>query len=373
MTETMTFSDDDARWMARALQLARRGLYTTHPNPRVGCVLVRDGVMVGEGWHLRAGEPHAEVHALRMAGDAARGATAYVTLEPCAHTGRTPPCADALVRAGVRRVVAAIRDPFPQVDGRGFDRLRAAGIAVEWGLLAAEAEALNAGFLQRVRHGRPWVRLKLATSLDGRVAMASGESRWITGEAARRDVHHHRACADLILTGIGTVLADDPRLDVRDLEARVEAGEGAPRQPARAVLDRLGRTPTGARILAGQGDTLVFRHAGAPVAGAVDVQTPLGDDGRLDLAFVFAELGRRGFNEVLVECGGTLAAALLAGGHVDELLVYQSPTLLGATAQPMVALRFEHLAERLRFRLLEAMPIGEDLRLRFGRTETAAA
>lgn len=365
MADTITFSDDDARWMARALELARRGLYTTHPNPRVGCVLVRDGVVVGEGWHVRPGEPHAEVHALRMAGDAARGATAYVTLEPCAHTGRTPPCADALVRAGVARVVAAIRDPFPQVDGRGFDRLRAAGIVVESGLLAAEAEALNAGFLRRVRHGRPWVRLKLAISLDGRVAMASGESRWITGLVARHDVHHQRACADIVLTGIGTVLADDPRLDVRDLDAAA----CVPRQPARAVLDRLGRTPSGARILAGQGDTLVFRHAGAPVAGAVDVPTPLGDDGRLDLSFVFAELGRRGFNEVLVECGGTLAAALLAGGHVDELLVYQSPTLLGATAQPMVALRFEHLAERLRFRLIEATSVGEDLRLRFGRAE----
>jgi diaminohydroxyphosphoribosylaminopyrimidine deaminase/5-amino-6-(5-phosphoribosylamino)uracil reductase len=352
------FSAEDTAWMSRALQLAGNGLLTTHPNPRVGCVLVRDGSNVGEGWHVRAGEPHAEVHALRAAGDAARGATAYVTLEPCAHTGRTPPCAEALVQAGIVRVVAAMRDPFGEVDGRGFGRLRAAGIAVESGLLREQAEELNIGFLNRVRRGRPWVRLKLAISLDGRVAMASGESQWITGPEARRDVHRFRAMSDVVLSGIGTVLADDPRLTVRDVP-------GHERQPARAILDRQGRTPPAAALLREPGDVMVFRHLGAPVAGAIDVPTPLAAGNALDLDFVLDELGRRGFNELLAECGGTLASALIRQDLVDELLVYQAPCLLGCTAQPMAALGIAALADRTQLRLVDAVPVGDDLRLRF--------
>lgn len=356
--EFQEFSAEDSQWMGRALELARRGLYTTHPNPRVGCVVVKDGCKVGEGWHVRAGEPHAEVHALREAGASARGATAYVTLEPCAHTGRTPPCADALVQAGVARVVAAMRDPFAAVDGKGFDKLRAVGISVAYGLLGEEAEELNIGFLHRVRHGRPWIRLKLAISLDGRVAMASGESQWITGPEARRDVHRYRARSDVMLTGVGTVLADDPQLNVRDVD-------GHERQPARAVLDRLGRTPADAALFHSSGEVMIFRHAGQPVRGAVDVTTPLNREGALDLDFVFAELGRRGFNEVLVECGGTLAGSLMRSGLYDELLVYQAPCLLGHTAQPMATLDVDHLADRKQLRLVEALSVGDDLRLRF--------
>lgn len=356
-TDPEQFSAEDARWMELALHLARQGLFTTHPNPRVGCVLVKDGRLVGQGWHVRAGEPHAEVHALREAGDSASGATAYVTLEPCAHTGRTAPCADALVRAGVGKVIAAMRDPFHAVDGKGFDRLREAGIAVESGLLRTQAEELNIGFLHRVRTGRPWVRLKLATSLDGRVAMASGESQWITSPAARQDVHRYRAQSDVVLTGIGTVLADDPQLTVRGVS-------GHERQPTRVVLDRLGRTPASAAVFREPGQVLIFCNQGEPTPGAVDVSAPLDDNGLLDLDFVFHELGRRGFNEVLVECGGTLASALISGGHVDELLIYQAPCLLGRTAQPMARLVVEELSNRIQMRFVDAVPVGDDLRIR---------
>lgn len=354
------FSIEDRQWMEEALALARKGLYTTHPNPRVGCVVVKDGRKVGEGWHVRAGEPHAEVHALREAGESARGATAYVTLEPCAHTGRTPPCADALVRAGVSRVVAAMRDPFAQVDGKGFDTLSAAGISVAYGLLGEQAEDLNAGFLSRVRCGRPWIRLKLAISLDGRVAMASGESQWITCAEARHDVHRYRAQSDVLLTGIGTVLADDPRLNVRGIEGRV-------RQPVRVVLDRQGRSPAGAALFRTPGEVMIFRHDSRSAAEAVDVPTPLTPAGQLDLDFVFAELGRRGFNEVLVECGGTLSSSLIRQHLYDELLIYQAPCLLGRTAQPMARLDIDRLADSKQLRLIEAQSIGTDLRMRFRR------
>ncbi|MFN7184198.1 MAG: bifunctional diaminohydroxyphosphoribosylaminopyrimidine deaminase/5-amino-6-(5-phosphoribosylamino)uracil reductase RibD [Thermomonas haemolytica] len=357
----MSFSAADHALMARALRLAERGAYTTRPNPMVGCVIARDGAVVGEGWHQRQGGPHAEVFALREAGAAARGATAYVTLEPCAHHGSTPPCADALVEAGVARVVAAMRDPFPQVDGAGFERLRAAGIAVEHGLLEAQARELNRGFLSRVERGRPWLRVKLAMSLDGRTALANGESKWISGEASRRDVQRWRARSGALLTGAGTVLADDPHLTVRldDGSAFVP--------PLRVVLDaglatlarghvREGSAPTlylhapDARLPHG----LAIEHAPAPVHGA-----------RFDLDAVLRLLAARGINEVQVEAGATLAGAFLAAGLVDEVLLYVAPVLLGDTARPLFAgLSIAHMAQRFQLQPVDCTPLGEDLRLR---------
>lgn len=369
----MAFTLADHGFMARALRLAALGRYTTDPNPRVGCVLVRDGVVIGEGWHRRAGEPHAERLALAAAGAAARGATAYVTLEPCAHHGRTPPCADALVEAGVGRVVAAMTDPNPLVAGQGTQRLRAAGIATEVGLLESEAEALNPGFFSRMRRGRPYVRLKLAMSLDGRTAMASGESRWITGEAARRDVQRLRAGSSAVLTGIGTLLADDPSLNVR-----LDAGElpgmspGDPvRQPLRVVLDTRLRTPPRARMLGLPGDCLVVCGEGAPddseaelrAAGAEVLRLPqLG--GRIDLERVMAALAARGVNELLLECGATLAGAALQAGLVDELVVYLAPHLMGHAARGLVNLPgLDRMAQRIELRFAEVRPVGADLRL----------
>jgi len=357
MPSVTAFSAVDRNWMREALALARRGLYTTHPNPRVGCVIVNDAHRVGQGWHVRSGEAHAEIIALREAGRAARGATVYVTLEPCAHHGRTPPCADELIAAGVSRVVAAMRDPFTAVDGKGFAKLQAAGITVEYGLLDQEAEDLNPGFLKRVRHGRPWVRLKLAASIDGRIAMASGESRWITGEAARRDAHRWRARSDVILTGIGTVLADDPSLTARDID-------GLERQPTRVILDRQGRTPHFAKVLSGPGRVLVFRHGGVEVTRAENILAPLDARGRIDLGFVMQTLGAREFNEVQVECGSELAGSLIEANIVDELLLYLAPCLLGSAARPMVLLEnIPTLAERKQFAVADLALMGEDLRL----------
>lgn len=353
------FSATDHALMARALRLAERGRYTTRPNPMVGCVLALGERIVGEGFHERAGEPHAEVHALRAAGDAARGATAYVTLEPCAHTGRTGPCADALIRAGVARVVAAMRDPFPQVDGAGFDRLRAAGVAVESGLLEAQARKLNVGFLSRVVRGRPWVRVKLAMSLDGRTALANGESKWITRPAARMDVQHWRACAGAIVTGSGTVLADDPAMTVR-----LDDTDVIP--PLRVVLDAGLATVLRGRVREGDAPTL-YVHAS-------DVKPPRGLDaqlaaapvhaGRFDLREVLALLAARQVNEVLVEAGATLAGGFLAAGLVDELVLYVAPVLLGAHARPLFdGLDIETMAERLQLELVETRAFGTDLRL----------
>lgn len=357
----MSFSAADHALMARALRLAERGAYTTRPNPMVGCVIARDGAVVGEGWHQRQGGPHAEVFALREAGAAARGATAYVTLEPCAHHGSTPPCADALVEAGVARVVAAMRDPFPQVDGAGFERLRAAGIAVEHGLLEAQARELNHGFLSRVERGRPWLRVKLAMSLDGRTALANGESKWISGEASRRDVQRWRARSGALLTGAGTVLADDPHLTVRldDGSAFVP--------PLRVVLDAGLATVARGHVREGSAPTLylhapdaklphglAIEHAPAPVHGA-----------RFDLDAVLRLLAARGINEVQVEAGATLAGAFLAAGLVDELLLYVAPVLLGDTARPLFAgLSIEHMAQRFHLQPVDCTPLGDDLRLR---------
>lgn len=357
------FSAIDHRHMARALSLAARARFTSKPNPMVGCVIAKDDAVLGEGFHARAGEPHAEVHALRAAGQAARGATAYVTLEPCAHHGRTPPCADALIAAGVGRVVAACEDPFAQVAGRGFAALRAAGIAVEHGLMAGQARELNAGFFSRIQRGRPWVRVKLAMSLDGRTALADGESKWITSEPARADVQLWRARAAAILTGSGTIVHDDPRLTVRIDTPHVA--------PLRVVLDRAGRLPHGARVLTDRAaPTLVLHGEGIDhdYPGHVQSQSVSPADGGLglDLAKVLSVLAERDIGELLVESGATLAGALLRQGLVDELLVYVAPLLLGASGRPLLAgIDPTRMSERLGLTLLETRHIGPDLRLRF--------
>lgn len=357
---TTTFDAFDHACMARALQLAARGLYTARPNPVVGCVVAKDGAVVGEGWHPRAGEPHAEVFALREAGERARGATAYVTLEPCAHHGRTPPCAEALVQAGVARVVAAMRDPFPRVDGAGFARLQAAGIAVAAGLMEGQARDLNRGFLSRFTRGRPWLRVKLAASLDGRTAMASGESKWITGEAARADVQRWRARSGAILTGADTVLADDPALTVR-------LGDATPFQPPlRVVLDSRLRSLAMPRVRDGSAPTLYLHGPDAVPLPGLDAEfavVPL-RDGHLDLESALRLLAGRDINEVQVEAGPALCGALLHAGLVDELLLYQAPLILGDTARPLFAgLGIEAMAQRLRLELVEAAMVGDDRRL----------
>ena len=378
-------------FLGRALALARRGLFTAHPNPRVGCVLVRGGEIVGEGWHRAAGEAHAEARALEAAGPRARGATAYVSLEPCRHQGRTPPCADALIAAGVRRVVAAARDPDPRVAGRGLERLRAAG--VEAGLtasarLARAAADLNAGFFRRVAGGRPFVRLKLAASLDGRTALPDGASRWITGEEARRDVQRWRARAGALVTGVGTVLTDDPRLTVRpeELDCRdTGAGPEAPPDPhrlLRVVLDSRLRTPPASALFASPAPVLVatgdaaaaggggradrLRAAGAEVVASGE-RAPAGGGRprRVDPDALLRLLGARGINEALVECGPALAGALVAGGLVDELLLYLAPTLLGSGSRPLLDLRPPpDMASRAELRVLETTSLGGDLRVR---------
>ena len=356
-------SSADYRHMARALSLAQRGLYSTDPNPRVGCVLVREGEIVGEGWHERAGEAHAEIHALRQAGERARGATAYVTLEPCCHHGRTPPCSTALLDAGVARVVAAMADPNPRVAGQGLAQLREAGVVVACGLLEAEARALNPGFILRMTAGRPVVRLKLAMSLDGRTALASGESQWLTGTAARQDVQRLRARSSAILTGIGTLLADDPGLNVRLPDAL--------RQPLRVILDSALRTPPTAKTLQLPGRVLIFTvvtdsglHAPLQAAGAHLIVTPCAGPG-LDLHAVMAELARRECNEIHVECGPTLAGALLQAHLVDELVVYMAPILLGDQARALFRLpELMRMQERRALEIVETRAVGQDWRLR---------
>ena len=325
----------------------------------VGCVIARDEVVVGEGWHQRTGGPHAEVFALRQAGEQARGATAYVTLEPCAHHGRTPPCALALIEAGVTRVVAAMRDPFPKVDGGGFVLLRDAGIEVAEGLMAAQARELNHGFLSRIERGRPWVRVKLAASLDGRTAMADGRSKWITGAAARDDVQYWRARAGAILTGAATVLADDPVLTVRLADTEVLP-------PLRVVLDARLRSLECARVREGGAPTLYVHDAAVspPDAAEAEFASVPSHDGRLDLGAVLALLAERGINDVHTEAGATLAGALLAGGWVDELLLYQAPTLLGEHGLPLLSgLGIHAMEQQRRLRVVDRRQVGEDLRL----------
>jgi diaminohydroxyphosphoribosylaminopyrimidine deaminase/5-amino-6-(5-phosphoribosylamino)uracil reductase len=365
------FSDFDRLAMQRALELAARGLATTDPNPRVGCVIAHGTLMVAEGWHEHAGEAHAEVVALRAAGAQAAGATVYVTLEPCSHHGRTAPCVEALVRARVARVVYAATDPNPQVNGRGAEALSRAGVAVEAGLLESEALELNCGFVKRMQQGRPWVRLKLAMSLDGRTALASGESRWISGEAARQDVQHWRARSSAILTGIGTVLADDPQLDVRVPD---DASGHGTRQPLRVVLDRHLRTPPQARLLSAGGEVLILTtlaalqdaRAGAPLSTrGARIESVPADGERLALGAVLERLGELEVNELLVEAGPTLSGELVRQSLVDELLLYVAPKLLGDKARPLLELpALAGLSEARAFTLLDTQPFGDDLRLR---------
>jgi diaminohydroxyphosphoribosylaminopyrimidine deaminase/5-amino-6-(5-phosphoribosylamino)uracil reductase len=361
------FSDFDHRMMRRALELAALGRYTTHPNPRVGCVIVRAEQIVGEGWHRKWGEPHAEPLALAAAGEAAKGATVYVTLEPHSYQGRTPPCTDALIRAGVARVICATLDANPNVSGQGIAQLQDAGIGVELGLLQAEADALNLGFDKRMRTGMPRVVLKLACSLDGRTALANGASRWITGEQARADVHRLRAAASAVLTGIDTVIFDDPQLTVRDPSIDL-----AGRMPMRIVVDSKLRMPTTARMLREPGETVVMTSADVnpervrriESAGVKVQYVPLDADGRLDMHAVLRELGAKSCNEVLVEAGATLGGSLIELGLVDELVVYIAPTLLGSDGKSMLQLTgFKTLQQTPRFRLCEVAQFDGDLKL----------
>ncbi len=357
----MSFSAVDHGMMARALQLAERGLWTTSPNPRVGCVLVRDGEIVGEGWHEKAGEPHAEVHALRAAGDKAKGATAYVTLEPCSHHGRTPPCAEALLAAGVSRVVAAMTDPNPLVSGQGLVLLQAAGIETASGLLENEARELNIGFVSRMTRGRPWLRLKAAASLDGKTALNNGVSQWITGPDARRDGHAWRARACAILTGIGTVRDDDPSLTVRDVATT--------RQPLRVVVDsRLEISPT-ARILQGEPVLIVGAVENAEKMALLRstghfVEILNNGADKVDLKALLDMLAQRGINEVHAEAGFKLNGSLLREGLVDELLLYLAPCLIGHDASGLFNLpELTTLDGKKALKIRDLRQLGEDIRL----------
>jgi diaminohydroxyphosphoribosylaminopyrimidine deaminase/5-amino-6-(5-phosphoribosylamino)uracil reductase len=360
----------DQRYMARALELARNGLYSTHPNPRVGCVVVQGAQIVGEGWHARAGEPHAEVYALRQAGAKARGATAYVTLEPCSHHGRTPPCADALINAGVARVVVAMQDPNPQVAGSGLTRLQAAGIEVQCGVLEAEARLLNAGFIKRMEQGLPLVRVKLAMSLDGRTAMASGESQWITGPAARAAVQRLRARSSIVLTGADTVLADAARLTVRPDELGLNAELTAlamTRPPLRVLVDGRLRVPLSAPFYQA-GPALVATCAAASARerflddGHQLLAIP-GTNGHVDLRKLLQELAARGANEVLVEAGPRLAGAFARQGLVDEYQLFMAAKFLGSSARPLLDWPLAKMADAPALKIVEMRAVGDDWRI----------
>lgn len=363
--------------MARAIQLAGRGLYTTRPNPCVGAVVVQQGGIVGEGWHMRAGEPHAEIHALRdvaVNGKSTTGATVYVTLEPCSHQGRTPPCADALIEAGVSRAVVAMEDPNPAVAGDGLARLREAGIEVTVGVMKDDAAALNPGYISCHTRGRPSVRCKLAMSLDGRTAMASGESKWITSPAARQDVQRLRARSDAIITGIGTLLADNPRLDVRtdgiaELEQMVD--EGKYRQPLRVIVDSNLRTPPKCRAIALPGKKLIATSLEATEQQIAEFRTRdaevhsyRGADGRVDLESLLKGLADTQINEVMVEAGPQLCGAMILAGLIDELVLYVAPHLMGDTGQGLMTLPgIEKMAQRLPLKMVDVRAVGDDWRL----------
>jgi diaminohydroxyphosphoribosylaminopyrimidine deaminase/5-amino-6-(5-phosphoribosylamino)uracil reductase len=360
------FTKADHEYMSLALHLAEQGLYTTTPNPRVGCVLVNNGQIIGQGAHLKAGEPHAEIMALRDAiakfPNLIQGADAYVTLEPCSHFGRTPPCADALIKAGVKRVIAAMQDPNPQVAGNGLARLAAAGIETEHGLMEAQARELNAGFISRMTQNRPFVRVKIAASLDGKTALANGESKWITGEAARQDVQSWRARSCAILTGIGTVLADDPQMNVRNIPSA--------RQPLRVVVDSQLHISPQAKILAG-GNTLIAyvldnqNKADALSKAGVELVKAQSNDGKVCLKRLLSHLAERGINEVMVEAGQTLNGALLTLNLVDEFVFYYAPTLLGSDARDMLAIpALESMKNRTELSLIEVRQFGQDIRVR---------
>ena len=359
----------DRQWMAAALKLAAQGMYSTSPNPRVGCILVKDGEAIGEGWHQKAGEPHAEVLALRAAGDNARGATAYVTLEPCSHYGRTPPCAEGLVKAGVSRVVAAVCDPNPDVAGRGFQMLREAGIEVVESCLEDQATAINEGFMKRMRTGLPLVRMKLAMSLDGRTAMASGQSQWITGPEARRDVQRLRAQSCAVITGADSVLIDNPSMTVRAEEAGLTIPVDLQRQPLRVIVDGEHRVNASANIFAQAGDILIASRTTPtkPVerdADSGNLTYWAGEKSdRTDLSGLLRHLAEQGHNEILVESGAQLAGAFVRAGLVDELIVYCAPTILGSDARPLLSLPIGDMAAQIRWRWQDVRMVGNDLRL----------
>jgi len=360
------FSAYDYQYMAEALRLAEQGIYTTTPNPRVGCVIVKDGLIVGRGAHLKAGEPHAEVHALRQAGAFARGADAYVTLEPCSHFGRTPPCADALVQAGIKRVVAAMQDPNPQVAGNGLRRLQAAGIEVTSGLLEAQAQILNQGFISRMTRQRPYVRSKMGASLDGRTALSNGVSKWITSEPARLDVQRWRAQSCAILTGIGTVLADDPQMTVRD---SLLLDKTAGRQPLRVVVDSHLRMPLDAKIL---GANTLIAYTGDPQQKTSALERTGADlmklpesAGYVCLSGLLRALAERGINDLMVEAGQGLNGALMREKLLDELLIYYAPVILGGDAHGMFAsLGLTEMRQRTELKIIDMRQIGSDILIR---------
>lgn len=353
----MSELSQDQIWMQRAIHLAQQGQYSTRPNPNVGCVIVKDGKVVGEGFHPRAGQPHAEVFAIRQAGALTQGATAYVTLEPCAHYGRTPPCAKGLVEAGITQVVVACSDPNPLVAGKGIQILQEAGIQVITGVCEAEAAVLNRGFLKAMATGLPYVRLKVASSLDGRTAMASGESKWITGPDARQDVQHWRAISGAVITGIETVLVDDCLLNVRQLPDVDDISTVV--QPKRVVLDRQGRLPLDAQILQQPDTVMVMGPFRAELAQLGVIQLEI-----QSLHSLLRTLKDFQIYDVLVEAGATISSSFLQQGLVDELISYVAPTLLGQSARAMFNAEFEHLAEQLRFKLIEVSQVGNDVRLR---------
>lgn len=356
------FTAQDHEYMARAIQLAKRGLYTTDPNPRVGCVIVNEGKIVGEGWHEKAGEAHAEINALKAAGDQARGATAYVTLEPCCHHGKTPPCSDALIAAGINRVIAAMQDPHDKVAGKGLQQLKNAGIDTQVGLMQAQAEALNPGFIKRMRTGKPYVRVKLAMSVDGRTAMASGQSKWITSDAARADVQHWRARSSAIMTGVGTVLADDP-----SMTARVNGEELA---TTRVVIDSNLSMSESAKMLSLPGHTIIMTTCDEDDeisrlqgAGAEVIDVPA-KHGSVDLGAVLDELGKEGYNEILLETGATLSGAMLQAGLIDEMIIYMAPCLMGSEARPLFSLAgIESMDQKINLDISDIRVLGKDIRL----------
>ena len=359
----MSFSADDHKFMARAIQLAKRGIYTTAPNPNVGCVLVKDGKVVGEGWHEKAGEAHAEVNALKQAGKQAEGATAYVTLEPCCHHGKTPPCSDALINAKVTRVVAAMIDPHSKVAGQGLKQLGLAGIEVQHGLLEEQAKSLNLGFIKRMQYGLPYVRCKLAMSLDGRTAMASGESKWITSAEAREDVQRLRARSSAILMGVGTILADDPSMTVRL--------EGVDKQPLRVVVDTNLSMPTDAKMLKENGKTLVMTCSNDEVAeqhlidaGAEIHHMPYCSRSNVELKAVLQQLSELQVNDVLLETGATLSGAMLQAGLIDEMIIYVAPVLMGNNARGLFALPgLDAMQDKIELDIFDQRMIGQDIRI----------
>ena len=357
------------QYMARAIQLAKHGLYTTHPNPRVGCVIVKDGEIIGEGYHRKAGEGHAEVNALAMAGNNAKGATAYVTLEPCSHFGRTPPCSDGLIAAGIRHVVCAMKDPNPEVSGRGFVKLMAAGVDVTFGVLEDQARALNPGFIKRMEQGLPFVRLKMASSLDGRTAMASGESQWITGAAARQDVQRLRARSSAIITGIESIKSDNSSLTVRADELGLAddlAKEIATMQPLRVVLDSQGHIDSQANILKQTGTTLVAVRHGVTLPDGIDTLALNHDEHGLDLTALLKALAARQCNEVLIETGATLAGEFLRQGLVDEMVLYMAPCFMGSDARPLLNWPIDTMADKQNLTILDNRMVGQDIRLTLG-------